>query len=117
MRSAARLALCTFSVMAGIGLPALALAQEEPPPGVDQASRTHTVQISETEARAARDKAAGKAYLDTASAAPLLLWVIWILPLPVCTTCISERPSPIWFQSSRLPVFSWVAVMVLSSPT
>jgi len=78
MRSAARLAapgtlsIMAGAIMAGMCLPAqaLALAQEEPPPGVDQPSRTHTVQISETEARAARDKAAGKAYLDNASAAP-----------------------------------------------
>jgi hypothetical protein len=58
-------------MMAGMGLPALAQAETlARPPDRDQPSRTHTVQISEDEARAARDKAAGKAYLDNATATP-----------------------------------------------
>jgi hypothetical protein len=71
MQSAARLAVCTLSMMAGMGLPALAQADTQAgPPDRDQPSRTHTVQISEDEARSARDKAAGKAYLDNATDTP-----------------------------------------------
>lgn len=58
--------------MAGMCLTGQSGAQAQAAPSLerDQASRTHTVQISEVEAQAAHDKAAGKAYLDNAAAAP-----------------------------------------------
>lgn len=73
MIAALRLACCSLAVIAALGMPVAALAdQDQAQAELPSVSRTQAVQIEAPAADAERRRAAGKAYLETGQAAAAL---------------------------------------------